>query len=105
MMAAGDLDGDGAEDTAVVYTLEGAHHGNGYEQFLVVRSSRPGGRFLDVVAGLKEVGAILALSIAAGRVELAVLEYGPSDASCCPSRPATTNYTLTGGALIESKPK
>lgn len=101
MVAEGDLDGDGVSDTAAIYTLEGAHHSNTYEQFLVVHSSRGRGRLLHTIAGGKDFRSIDGVRIVGGRVELAVLEYGPSDASCCPSRRADTAYVLTGGGLSE----
>lgn len=101
MIAVGYLDGDGIEDVAVVYTLEGAHHGNGYEQYLAVSSSRQGSGFFDVRVGGKEVRTVDGVKIAAGQVELGLREYAPSDASCCPSRPARTSYILKDQVLVE----
>ena len=102
MIAVGDLDGDGVADTAVVYTLEGAHHSNNYEQYLAVSSSRQGGHFFDVLAGGKEIREVDGIQIAAGRVVLVLREYAASDASCCPSRPANTGFILEDGVLIEA---
>lgn len=101
MVAVGDLDGDGIEDVAVVYTFEGSHHGNGYEQYLAVSSSRQGSGFFDVRVGGKGVRAVDGVKITAGRVELVLREYAPSDASCCPSRPARTSYILKNEVLFE----
>ena len=101
MIAVADFDDDGIADTAVVYTLESAHHDNSHQQFLAVSSSRLGGRFFDVVAGGKDDRAIVGVRIAALQVELAILEYVPTDATCCPSRSAITEYILKDGALVE----
>jgi hypothetical protein len=103
MIAVGDLDGDGIEDTAVVYTLEGARHSNNYEQYLAFSSSRHGGRFVDILAGGKDIREIDGVHISAGRVELLLREYTSSDASCCPSRPATTSYVLKDRAMVETR--
>jgi len=101
MVAVGDLDGDGVVDSAVVYTLEGAHHSNNYQQFLAVSSSRQSGRFFDTVVGGKDVREITGISITNRQVELALLEYTSADASCCPSRRASTRYILKRGVLAE----
>jgi hypothetical protein len=105
MVAEGDFDGDGVSDAAVIYTLEGAHHSNTYEQFLAVRSSREGGWLRHTLAGGKEVRTVTGVRIVGGRVELALLEYAQSDASCCPSRPASTSYAFRDRALVEAKVK
>ncbi|HKF57565.1 MAG TPA: hypothetical protein VKJ45_19050 [Blastocatellia bacterium] len=101
----GDLDRDGTPDIAVLYTLEGAH-GNAYDQFLAVFLSingkyvnkaqrRVGGRF-ERNMDLK--------SIENGKVLFDTLEYLPRDPSCCPSKKGSTQFTLSGGKLIEVKP-
>ena len=101
----GDLDSDGTPDIAVLYTLEGAH-GNAYDQFLAVFLSingkyvnkaqrRVGGRF-ERNMDLK--------SIENGKVLFDTLEYLPRDPSCCPSKKGSTQFTLSGGKLIEVKP-
>jgi len=102
----GDLDNDGAPDIAVLYTLEGAHGGNDYNQYLAVFLSingkyvykahrRVGGRF-ERNMDLK--------SIENGKVLFDTMEYLPKDPSCCPSKKGSTQFTLSQGKLIEIKP-
>src|SRR5215467_13791541 len=106
-IVAGDLDGDGNPDVAVLYTLEGAHGGNDYNQYLAVFLSvdgkyiykahrRVGGRFernMDLKA------------IENGKVLFDTMEYLPKDPSCCPSKKGSTQFTLAEGKLIETKPQ
>ena len=47
---------------------------------------------------------MLALSIADRRVTLDVVEAGPGDALCCPSRLARKSYALQGAALVPVTP-
>jgi heat shock protein HslJ len=47
---------------------------------------------------------VLALSIADQRVTLDVVEAGPGDPQCCPSRLARKTYALQGGALVPVTP-
>ncbi len=59
MIAVADFDDDGIADTAVVYTLESAHHDNSHQQFLAVSSSRLGGRFLMSSQEARMIGRLL----------------------------------------------
>jgi len=103
----GDLNNDGTSDIAVLYTLEGAHGGNDYNQYLAVFLSvngkyvykakrRIGGRF-ERNMDLK--------SIQDGKVLFDTMEYLPKDPSCCPSKKGSTQFTLAQGKLIETKPE
>jgi hypothetical protein len=103
----GDLNGDGNPDIAVLYTLEGAHGGNDYNQYLAVFLSvngkyvykahrRVGGRF-ERNMDLK--------SIEGGKILFDTMEYLPKDPSCCPSKKGSTQFTLAKGRLVETKPQ
>jgi hypothetical protein len=103
----GDLDNNGSPDMAVLYTLEGGHGGNDYNQYLAVflsingkyvykAHSRIGGRF-ERNMDLK--------SIENGKVLFDTLEYLPKDPSCCPSKKGSTQFMLSEGKLVETKPK
>jgi hypothetical protein len=103
----GDLNGDGNPDIAVLYTLEGAHGGNDYNQYLAVFLSvngkyvykahrRVGGRF-ERNMDLK--------SIEGGKILFDTMEYLPKDPSCCPSKKGATQFTLAQGRLVETKPQ
>src|SRR5215471_951830 len=102
----GDLNSDGNPDIAVLYTLEGGHGGNDYNQYLAVflnmngkyvykAHRRVGGRF-ERNMDLK--------SIENGKVLFDTMEYLPKDPSCCPSKKGSTQFTLSQGKLIEIKP-
>jgi hypothetical protein len=101
----GDLNADGNPDIAVLYTLEGAHGGNDYNQYLAVFLSvngkyvykanrRVGGRF-ERNMDLK--------SIEGGKILFDTMEYLPKDPSCCPSKKGSTQFTLAQGRLVETK--
>jgi hypothetical protein len=103
----GDLNADGNPDIAVLYTLEGAHGGNDYNQYLAVFLSvngkyvyktnrRVGGRF-ERNMDLK--------SIEGGKILFDTMEYVPKDPSCCPSKKGATQFTLAQGRLVEIKPQ
>jgi hypothetical protein len=106
-IVSGDLNGDGNPDMAVLYTLEGAHGGNDYNQYLAVFLSvngkyvykahrRVGGRF-ERNMDLK--------SIEGGKILFDTMEYLPKDPSCCPSKKGSTQFTLAQGRLVETKPQ
>src|SRR5262245_34154499 len=77
----GDLDGDGNPDVAVLYTLEGAHGGNDYSQYLAVFLS-VNGKY--VYKSHRRVGGKLERnmdlkSIEGGKILLDTMEYLPKD--------------------------
>lgn len=102
----GDLDNDGSPDVAVLYTLEGAHGGNDYNQYLAVFLN-VNGKYVykthRLVGGRFERNMDLK-SIEIGKVLFDMLEYLPKDPSCCPSKKGSTQFTLSEGKLVESKP-
>ncbi|UZR28262.1 hypothetical protein [Methylococcus mesophilus] len=101
----GDLNGDGKEDVAVLYTLEGFHGTNAYRQYLAV--------FSLVRSGLRqrthrEVGGkgwrdVDMLAVANGSIQLRTKEYADSDPSCCPSINGAVRLVLKGNRLKETK--
>jgi len=102
----GDLDGDGNPDVAVLYTLEGAHGGNDYSQYLAVFLS-VNGKY--VYKSHRRVGGKLERnmdlkSIEGGKILFDTMEYLPKDPSCCPSKKGTTQFVLAQGKLVEAKP-
>ena len=101
----GDLNGDGKEDVAVLYTLEGFGGTNLYLQYLAVFINR-GNKF--VYATQRRVGGknqrILELkSIAKGQINFETQEYLRQDASCCPSGKGHARFTFNNGKLKEIK--
>jgi hypothetical protein len=110
IVARGDLDGDGREDVAVVYTIEGSCEGdlpsapagscgNHYEQFLRVWLGN--GQLIGAV----QVGAKLGDSVAGvtfegrGKLVLQVLRLAKNDPLCCPSQAAQVQLFLRDDKL------
>jgi hypothetical protein len=99
--AYGDIDGDGKEDAAVVYTLEGVRGGNDWLRFLAVKLSSENGRIIFQQVGGKDIRAVGNIKIVNGNIVASILEYAPSDASCCPSISKIVNFVIKHGKLIE----
>ena len=103
----GDLNGDGNPDIAVVYTLEGAHGGNNYNQYLAVFLN-VNGKYIykthRIIGGRLERNMDLK-SIEGGKILFDTMNYLPNDPSCCPSGKGTTQFKLDQGKLIETKPQ
>ena len=97
----GDLDGDGRTDAAVLYTLES---GSRRRQIKYLAAFRRRGEGLEyaahVLVGREGLRDVTRATILAQAIELEVLEYRPSDAMCCPSRPARRAYRLKTGRLV-----
>lgn len=97
-VAFGDLDGQPGDEAVV---LAGASTGGSGSFVYIAAFARRDGRLGEATATL--VGdrvKVLALSIADRRVTLDILEPGPGDALCCPSRLARKTYALQGSALV-----
>jgi hypothetical protein len=102
----GDLNHDGVPDTAVLYTLEGAHGSNNYTQYLAV-FLRVDGRLVPVAnkaVGGKLYRAIEIKAIKDNVIFCDTIDYAENDASCCPTIKGTTRYVLDGKKLKELKP-
>lgn len=101
----GDLNHDGLEDTAVLYTIEGQGGSNNYIQFLAVflKTKRGLVYAANEPVGGKNHRAAELISITDGMVNLNILGYGPKDPSCCPTIEGTTRYALMGHALKERR--
>lgn len=101
LSASGDIDGDGRDDAAVVFTIEVASANTATQNLAVfVRQGDGGLRF----AGSTVVGGTVGtrvgrLSIDQGVVVLTTLTHGPDDSDCCPSIEGSARFELSGGAL------
>jgi hypothetical protein len=101
----GDLNHDGTDDTAVLYTIEGQGGSNNYIQYLAVFLATKKGL---VHAAHREVGGknyrgVELVSIDNGFIILDTVDYGPKDPSCCPTIKGTTRYLLEAGKLKEKR--
>lgn len=100
----GDLNGDGKEDIAVLYTLESFCCGNNYQFYLAV-FLKEGSGFKLIASenvggkGNREIGFN---KIKGGKILLNTFEYLPKDGMCCPSAKGRTSYSLKNGKLIEN---
>jgi hypothetical protein len=102
---AGDLDGDGAPETVVLYTIEGQGGSNNYVQYLAV-FTRAAGRWRVLAhapVGGKSGRSVELHSVDNQVITLTTLSYAPKDASCCPSVKGTTTYVLDGRRLSERR--
>jgi hypothetical protein len=97
----GDVNGDGTADAVVVYTVEGVGGGNDWTQYATVLTATPQsyGATLPREVGGKSVRVVDGCSVTNRVVELALEEYAPGDASCCPSKPERVRYTFANGTL------
>ena len=102
---AGDLTHDGEPETVVLYTIEGQGGSNLYLQYLAVFVRRNGklAPLTHLEVGGKSVRSVELTAVGSNSILLDTLNYGPKDASCCPSVKGTTRYVLSGGTLHEQK--
>ena len=101
----GDLTHDGQPETVVLYTIEGQGGSNLHIQYLAVFVRR-NGKLLPLThmdVGGKSTRAVELLSVENNSILLDTLNYGPKDASCCPSVKGKTSYVLSGGRLREQR--
>ena len=103
----GDLTHDGHPETVVLYTIEGQGGSNLHIQYLAVFVRR-NGKLLPLThmdVGGKSTRGVELTSVENNSILLDTLNYGPKDASCCPSVKGTTRYVLSGGRLREQPRK
>ncbi len=101
----GDLDGDGRDDVAVLYTIEKADPGNRRLRYLAAfhRSAQMLEFKAHALVGGQGIREVNRVTILQRMIELETLEYAPLDAACCPSAPARARYRLAEGRLIRAK--
>jgi hypothetical protein len=103
----GDLTHDGQPETVVLYTIEGQGGSNLHIQYLAVFVRRNGklSAFTHMDVGGKSTRGVEMISVENNSILLDTLNYGPKDASCCPSIKGTTRYVLSGARLREQRPR
>lgn len=101
----GDLDGDGDEDAAAQFTIEGMGGGNNYGFYLAVFRNENGkfAGITDDVIGGKLNRDITLTKIEDGKMLFDTKSYDTDDGACCPSIEGKTAYILEGKKLIEKK--
>lgn len=101
LSASGDVNGDGREDAAVVFTIEVASANTATQNLSVFARQDDGSlRFAgSTVVGSQGGAAVGRMAIEQGAVVLTTLSLGPNDPDCCPSVEESTRFELSGGAL------
>lgn len=109
-IARGDLNGDGHEDAAVVFTLEGlcgtegekpGTCGNQHEQYLQVFIATedrlsPGPKLL---VGGKLSGGVDDIRVQNGAIGASTVSHSATDPACCPSIHGRATFVLRGGKI------
>src|SRR5215470_19344768 len=101
----GDLTHNGQPETVVLYTIEGQGGSNLHIQYLAVFVRRNGklSPLTHMDVGGKSTRGVELISVENNSILLDTLNYGPKDASCCPSIKGTTRYVLSGATLREQR--
>ncbi len=99
---AGDLDGDGAEESVAL--LAASTGGTGEMSYVAV-VGRPGGKITSIAtAPIGDRVQVRDAQIDGRRIELDVVQAGEHDAACCPGDLVSRNWALQAGALKEGAP-
>ncbi|MBT8462613.1 MAG: hypothetical protein KJO44_08855 [Gemmatimonadetes bacterium] len=98
--AAGDLDGDGAPDAAVL--LATTTGGSGTFHDLAAVLNRDGEPENAATFFLGDRVTVERIRIIGGEIQLDLVMHGPADPMCCPSVQATRRFRLVAGDLVES---
>lgn len=99
MTAMGDLTGDGVDEAAVML----AHNAGGSGMFVhlaVMQASRRGPDNIATVR-LGDRVKVIAVGIEDGRVAAELVEHGPEDPMCCPTRQVQRAWRLEDDELVE----
>jgi len=101
----GNLNNDDSPETVVLYTIESQGGTNNYVQYIAVFVRRNGklAPLTRAAVGGKSRRSVELISIDHKTIQLETLDYGPNDASCCPSIRGRTQYVLVRGILRELK--
>lgn len=99
-VATGDLNGDGADDAAAVFTIEDGSQ-NTYMQYLsaFLRQGDGALKFASTSPAGGPGNAVEGISIEDGSIKLKTLTKGPDDADCCPSVVGDVEFLLHNGQL------
>jgi len=97
--AAGDLDGDGQPDAAIVLSTNTGGSGTFQDLVVVLNGSGPVRGAADFFLGDRV--QVDRIRIADGEIRLDLTMHGPGDPMCCPTLPATRRFRLIDGELRE----
>ena len=98
-VAYGDLDGDGAEDAAVIITSTGGGSGN-FRELAVLKNDN--GAPKHIAGGILGDRVIInSVVIGGGVITIDMVVQGPNDGLCCPTLKKLKKFKLSGSKLIE----
>ena len=104
-VVAGDLDGDGAPETVVLYTIEGQNGSNNHTQYLAV-FKRANGNLVQLThtsVGSKTYRDAELDSISNRLINLTTMSFAKNDPACCPTMKGKAWYKLAFGRLVAVK--
>lgn len=99
-LLSGDLDGDGAEESAVLVWTSAGGSGT-WDHLSVLDRAADGAVSERASAPLGDRVRLRAARLVDGRVELDTVQAGPADAACCPGQKMHRTFALAGDALTE----
>jgi hypothetical protein len=97
-MALGDLNGDGAEDAAVILVSNPGGSGTFYELAAVIKSN--GNPQHAASAFLGDRVKVQEVDISSGKIVVKMVIHKRTDPMCCPSLKVEQEYGLRGDALV-----
>lgn len=98
--AFGDVDGDGADDFIVLFSIEGMEgKGNDHYDFMSVFLSGRKWQPITVKTGERGERDPTSVEVRGRKIILETLVYRPSDAMCCPSGKGALVYEVSGSQL------
>lgn len=99
----GDLDGDGAQDAAVILSENSG--GSGMFTYLAALFNQDGQPVNTDTVLLGDRVQVTRLSIENGVIVVEMLAAGPQDPLCCPSLPILLTFILQNGKLVKTTEK
>ncbi len=97
--ALGDLNGDKAEDAAVLLVENSG--GSGSFVYLAAVLNQDGQPENAATTLLGDRAQVKSLSIADGQITVTLVTHGPNDPMCCPTQEETRVYRLESGQLVQ----
>ena len=102
-MALGDLNGDGAEDAAVILISNPGGSGTFYDLAAVINGK--GKPIWAASVSLGDRVKVEDVSVRPGKIVVKMVTHQRTDPRCCPSLRVEQQYSLQGDALIEQTPE
>jgi hypothetical protein len=102
-MALGDLNGDGAEDAAVILISNPGGSGTFYDLAAVINGK--GKPIWAASVSLGDRVKVEDVSVRSGKIVVKMVTHQRTDPRCCPSLRVEQQYSLQGDALVEQTPE